>query len=85
MRDVGEIHKFCPRYYRPIGQPPEKKDDGTHSTVNETIDASVFDRWHRVPSYRPPNLSDWAQRNNVNIDTLDRAVRADASQIPAPE
>jgi uncharacterized protein (DUF2235 family) len=62
-----------------------EKDDGTHSTVNETIDASVFERWRNVPAYRPPNLRDWAQRHNVNISTLDRAVRADAPQTPAPD
>lgn len=28
--------------YRPIGAIPEERDDGTHPTVNETIDVSVF-------------------------------------------
>ena len=37
---------FFRPYYRPIGVPP--KDEGAGVTnINETIDASVFERWRR--------------------------------------
>jgi hypothetical protein len=81
----GAYAKFSGRHYRPIGEPPKESNDGTHSNVNETIDASVFDRWRNVPEYRPSNLLNWAKRCNANIATLDKSVRADAPQIAAPD
>jgi uncharacterized protein (DUF2235 family) len=73
------------RHHRPIGQLPIEREDGTHSNVNETIDASVFDRWCKVPEYRPPNLVDWANRHKVDIATLDKSVRADDPRTAAPD
>jgi hypothetical protein len=43
------------RYYRPIGVPPKAEGDGVIN-INETIDASVFDRWRADKTYRPPEL-----------------------------
>ncbi|MGY3233296.1 hypothetical protein ACVMAJ_000186 [Bradyrhizobium sp. USDA 4448] len=37
--------------YRPIGADAEERDDGTHPTVNETIDVSVSKRWRADPAY----------------------------------
>ena len=37
----------------------------THTNVNETIDASVFQRWRADPNYRPVNLVEWARRKKV--------------------
>ena len=31
--------------YRTIGREPDVREDGTHINVNETIDATVFERW----------------------------------------
>jgi hypothetical protein len=81
----GAYAKFSGRHYRPIGASPKKSNDGIHSNVNETIDASVFDRWRNVPEYRPSNLLNWAKRHNANIATLDKSVRADDPQIAAPD
>lgn len=55
------------RHYRTIGRPPveTKKLAGWSHTVNETIDASVFERWRAVPRYRPKNLVAWAERQGV--------------------
>jgi hypothetical protein len=34
--------------------------------INETIDASVFEKWRKDPFYRPENLTDWAERHGLN-------------------
>ena len=59
--------KLGRRHYRAIGRPPEatKTLAGWSHTVNETIDASVFERWRAVPGYRPKNLAAWAERQGV--------------------
>jgi uncharacterized protein (DUF2235 family) len=72
------------RYYRPIGEPPQVLADGTHSNVNETIDASVFDRYRADSNYRPPNLAEWAQRHKLNPAALNQSIRAD-NQTTVPE
>jgi uncharacterized protein (DUF2235 family) len=61
-------------YYRLIGAPPVAEANTITTTINETIDASVFDRWRRDASYRPRNLSDWAQAHDV----------ADVARLEAP-
>ena len=85
MYGAYRLATFGSRYYRPIGEPPKEADDGVHNNVNETIDASVFDRWRNVPEYRPSNLVDWAKRYDANVATLDKSVRADAPQAAAPD
>ena len=67
------------RYYRGIGQAPIRSSDVTvRSTINETVDVSVFNRWRGDPNYRPPNLT---QRKNVNLDRGHASVRADNPTI----
>lgn len=54
------------RYFREIGARAEPSDhDRKPDNTYETIDATVFDRWRRVPDYRPPNLLDWAARQGI--------------------
>jgi hypothetical protein len=69
-------HVFAP-LYRPIGADPEIRDDGTHPTVNETIDSSVFKRWRADATYRPANLVEWAKRKNVDPAQLLTSVSAE--------
>lgn len=69
-------HVFSP-LYRPIGADPEIRDDGTHPTVNETIDVSVFRRWRADATYRPANLVEWAHRKNIDPAELQTSVLAD--------
>ena len=38
------------RYWRPIGRPPEARTHTVVHTINETIDASVFERWRMAAS-----------------------------------
>jgi uncharacterized protein (DUF2235 family) len=73
-------------YVRPIGQEPYLlAGQGIRVNVNETIDASVFERWQKNPSYRPTNLSDWAKRKGVDLAQLHTSVRADDPHVPVPD
>jgi uncharacterized protein (DUF2235 family) len=56
------------RHYRPIARAPvrTRTKAGWSSTLNETIDASVFERWRAVPAYRPKNLAEWAARYRLD-------------------
>ena len=72
-------------FQRPIGADPEERDDGTHPTVNETIDVSVFARWRADPAYRPANLVDWAKRKKVDPAELQTSVEAGDPHASAPE
>ena len=76
---------FASRFYRTIGADPEYAKDGTHTTVNETIDASVFERWQSDPKYRPPSLDEWAKRKRVDLATIKLSVRADDPSLTAPD
>lgn len=73
----GSYAKCSSRHHRPIGEAPRLLDDGTHSNVNETIDATIFQRWRDVPQYRPPNLVRWAKQHGVNVGDLTTSVKAD--------
>jgi uncharacterized protein (DUF2235 family) len=81
----GIYRWFSRPYYRRIGAPPSPANDGTNCTVNETIDASVFKRWRSDAAYRPPNLTGWAARNQVDIASLTTSVLADRPDAPAPD
>ena len=70
--------------YRTIGREPDVREDGSHINVNETIDASVFERWRADPTYRPANLAEWAQRKKVDPAQLQTSVRADDPRVDVP-
>lgn len=72
-------------FYRTIGAAPDAREDGIHTNVNETIDANVFKRWRADPTYRPPNLVDWAKRRNVDPAQFQTSVRADDPNVSAPD
>lgn len=80
VKDVGkklsqsDYHLASSPLYRAIGAAPEVRDDGTHPTVNETIDVSVFERWRADPTYRPKNLVEWAGRKKVAPAQLQTSV-----------
>jgi Uncharacterized alpha/beta hydrolase domain (DUF2235) len=81
----GIYHWFSRPYYRPLAESPKVAKDGTEKTVNETIDASVFARWNNDRNYRPPNLVEWANRQQVNIEKINTSVLADVPAMPAPD
>jgi uncharacterized protein (DUF2235 family) len=81
----GAYSKLSRRYYRPMGEAPREADDGTHSNVNETVDASVFDRYRADLNYRPPNLIDWAKRHQIDPASLNSSVKAGEPKSAIPD
>lgn len=63
-------------HQRMIGEPQRAFAGGHDVTINETIDASVFERWQRNEAYRPKNLAAWAERQKVDLATLSGSVLA---------
>jgi uncharacterized protein (DUF2235 family) len=92
-RVVDSYHSFVEGVYsvvsapldRIIGGEPDVQENGTHTTVNETIDASVFQRWRADPTYRPASLVEWMKRKKVDPDQLKTSVRADDPRVSVPE
>ncbi|EEB85301.1 DUF2235 domain-containing protein [Roseobacter sp. GAI101] len=73
----GMYSKIYGRNFRKIGANPwDDKEGETHSTVNETIDSSVFARWQEDVRYRPKNLAEWAKRKRVILEEQKRSVLA---------
>ena len=81
----GAYSVFASRFYRMIGAEPEQAEDGTHTTVNESIDVSVFDRWQKDEKYRPPSLKEWAERKKADPAKITQSVRADDPKVAAPD
>jgi hypothetical protein len=81
----GIYSKLNRRSFRKIGANPWTNGKGeVHSTVNETIDSSVFERWRADEQYRPHNLSEWAERKSMDLLELRKSVLAkDGSTIGA--
>jgi uncharacterized protein (DUF2235 family) len=78
---VYRAYKLWRPYYRTLGAPPEVSGDETTSTINETVDGSVFDRYRGDPAYRPENLLDWANRHSMDFSGLGGSVRADDPSV----
>jgi hypothetical protein len=72
---------FGRRHHRTIGYPRLEKEKGFVETVNETIDASVFERWRNDPGYRPPGLVAWAGRQGVDPAALTQTVAIDGTPV----
>jgi uncharacterized protein (DUF2235 family) len=62
-------------YLRTIGAPPVETSSTMTENINESIDASVFERCRQEPGYRPKNLAEWAQRRGVQVESLTSAVK----------
>jgi uncharacterized protein (DUF2235 family) len=81
---IYEVLTLGKHYYRSIGAEPRDTGDAVESTINETIDGTVFDRWRADETYRPPNLKEWAARRGVDPSALKQAVRAKDATAIAP-
>ena len=82
---AGGIYRACKLfrpYYRAIGAAPTVNGDVTTSTINETIDGSVFDRCRADPKYRPRNLLAWA--GSRDLTSIQGPVRADNPTVAVP-
>lgn len=76
---AGGIYRICKLFrpfYRVIGATPSISGQSSTDSINETIDASVFDRWRDVPAYRPQNLVTWARNRGVDPASLSGPVFA---------
>ena len=73
------------RHWRPIGRPPEPRTHTVVHTINETIDASVFERWRMDGRYRPQNLVEWAARHKIRIEDLKTSCQADDPAKTVPD
>jgi hypothetical protein len=85
MYGAYPIVKRGRRYHREIGALPVETEADITNTINETIDASVFERWRANPGYRPPGLARWPKRHGVNPQVFSTTVRANDPKIFAPD
>ena len=73
-------------YLRLIGAPDILAPEMVTETINETIDASVFERWRQNPAYRPPNLIAWGKALGIDDPgTLMGSVFAKAPATVVPD
>lgn len=80
MKGAYRLFKLNRRYHRTIGA-DERQVKGGHSLpVNETIDASVFDRWRGDPDYRPPGLAAWSRRRGIDPGSVTTSLDARTAQ-----
>jgi uncharacterized protein (DUF2235 family) len=84
MWGLYRLFTFGRAYYRPIGVPPKDEGDGV-TNINETIDASVFDRWRADKTYRPPKLQSWAKSKQTDPGKITSSVRVDNPTVPVAE
>ena len=61
----------------PVRKAASRRGSGTSTpgwvqTVNERIDASVFERCQKERTYRPLGLIEWAQRERLDLETIIR-------------
>lgn len=69
MWGVYRIARLGKRFKRTIGEGRRPVLRGFSESIRETIDGSVFRRYQEFPGYRPTNLTDWAKKKGVNLDT----------------
>ncbi|MGH3429863.1 MAG: phospholipase effector Tle1 domain-containing protein, partial [Mycobacteriales bacterium] len=74
--------KFFRPFYRAIGAAPLVTGDVTTSSINETIDGSVFDRCRSNSTYRPRNLTAWA--GSRDLTSIQGSVRTDDPTVMIP-
>lgn len=84
LRGFYRVFKLGRRFHRRIAAPATPGDKGTWLSANETIDASVFDRWRKLPGYRPPDLERWAAEIRVDPAKLRGTVDARSGAVTVP-
>lgn len=76
MKGAYRIARLGKRYYRQIGAPSREVRKGWSTSINETIDASVFAKYQSDRTYRPPNLEAWALARGVDLASVHGEQRA---------
>jgi uncharacterized protein (DUF2235 family) len=84
VHGIYEVLTFGKHYYRPIGVEPVDTGDAVITTINESIDVTVFDRCRSDATYRPRNLLDWATRRRVDPSQIKQSVHADDPTVAIP-
>ena len=80
MNGAYKLLTFGKRYYRPVGPDPVPSSaTQMRENINETIDASVFERWRADKNYRPHNLYEWGVRRRVDIRAITTSAMADTA------
>ncbi len=74
----GLYRKVSSRFLRPIGAPARKVKGGSSTPMDEWIDASVFEKWHADPKYRPANLQEFLRRRGFDPARVRGDLRASA-------
>lgn len=82
---VYEVLTLGQKHFRPIGAAAVDSKDAVTTTINETIDGSVFERWRADSKYRPRNVAEWAERRGVDPAAVAQTVRADDATTVAEE
>jgi len=67
MRGLYKIIRLGKRYYRPIGQGSRQVKRGWSTSIDETIDGSVFKKYRKDAAYRPSNLQAWASAKGLDL------------------
>jgi uncharacterized protein (DUF2235 family) len=70
------LYTLGQRFFREVGQKPIVEPNSTRETINEAIDASVFQRWANDETYRPQNLDDWATTYSLDPAKVGTSVLA---------
>jgi uncharacterized protein (DUF2235 family) len=83
-RGAYKLFELGQPFYRELDLAPEERTITIVHTINETIDASVFDRWRKFTDYRPPNLQAWAEKHGVDPASITTSVRANDPKIAVP-
>ncbi|MFN3350870.1 DUF2235 domain-containing protein [Pseudorhodoplanes sp.] len=83
LRGWYRVLRLGIRHHRGIDVPPKSEGPGV-SVINETIDASVFDRYRANADYRPKALLAWAKKKGVDLAAIKASVSASdpAKEIP---
>lgn len=69
-------------YFRPVGEAVREGAEYYTQNINETIDASVFEKWRVDETYRPDNLKAWADAHGVKVEDMTGDKRADDPHKP---
>ncbi|WP_182657438.1 DUF2235 domain-containing protein [Stenotrophomonas lacuserhaii] len=67
MKGFYKIVRLGNRYHRQIGAASRQVKQGWSTSINETIDGSVFAKYRKDSAYSPPNLQDWARAKGVDL------------------
>ena len=82
----GAYKRFVSRHHRVIGADPITDElQHIHTTINETIDASVFQRWRKRDDYRPPSIQSWAEKRSLDPTAIRGSVSVDGTVLCEPE